>query len=111
MDSFKEIKNLISEDIIQNRDPFFYSRIKQRIIELEQNPGFVFKIKKSHIIYSIAAGLLLGLFVGRIVQYQILEHKRVFLMETVLNDCHLNELNSDCYEACTIMDMFKNECS
>lgn len=111
MDSFDEIQNLISEDKIQKSDRFFYSKIKQRIDNLENSQLFVFKIKKSHIILSIAAGLLLGLFIGNIVQQQIWENKKILLMENILNNSHLDEKNIDCkaFEMATYF--CRKECS
>lgn len=111
MDSFDEIQNLISEDKLQKADRFFYSKIKQRIDNLENSQFFVFKIKKSHIILSIAAGLLLGLFIGNIVQHQLWENKKTLLMENILNNNHLDEKSIDC-EAFEMATYFcRKECS
>lgn len=109
MDSFNEIINLISEDKVQNQDQFFYSKIKQKIIELEKYPVFDFKIKKSHIIYSIAAGLILGLFVGRVFQHQIGERHKILLMENVLTNYYLNEIDIECYEFPVLKDLCTKE--
>lgn len=98
MDNFEEIINLISKDKIQKVDNSFYSRLKRRIDEFEVNDAFSFKIKKLHISFGIAAGLLLGIFIGGIVQHQIREDRRISLMEDVLDSCCLDEMQYECVE-------------
>lgn len=98
MDSFKEIENLIVEDRIQKIDDSFSSRLKQRITESKVCESFTFKIKKLHISYGIAAGLLLGIFIGGILQQQIKANKRMSMMEDVLDGCCLDEMQYEYVE-------------
>lgn len=105
MDSFKEIQNLIYEDRLQKLDSFFYCKLKRRINELEIYNAFPFKIKASHIFLSISAGLLFGVFVGRIVQHHIRKDKRVILMENVLNNCYLDEMKYECVDCKEIAEI------
>ena len=106
MNDFKEIQSLIEEDKIKNTDSFLYEKILQKIETFEENKLFVLKIKKRHIIYSIAAGLLFGILVGKIAQYQIKEDKRIVQMENVLNNCYLNEMKYEFIEF-QMLDKFK----
>lgn len=92
MGSFKEIEKHIAEDRIQKIDDSFYSRLKQRLVDFEGCESFTFKIKKLHISYGIAAGLLLGIFISVIVQQQIKENKRMSIMEDVLDGFCLDEM-------------------
>lgn len=105
MDNFKEIQCLISDDKIQSIDNSFYSRLKNRVKVYEGAESVVFKIRKLHIAVGVAAGLLLGLFIGGIVQIHIKEHKRMLLMEDVLDCCCLNEMKYECVEYHVFKDL------
>lgn len=105
MDSFKDIQNIISEDKIKKIDDSFYSRLKQRVIEYEGHDAFVFKIKKLHISVGIAAGILFGVLIGGVVQQQIIENKRMSLMEDVLDGVCLDEMQYECIECEVLNDL------
>lgn len=98
MDDFKEIQDLIEQDKVKNTDKFLYAKILQKIQSFEETKLFVPNIKKLHIICSIAAGLLFGILMGKIVQYHIKEDKRIVQMENVLNNCYLNEMKYEYIE-------------
>lgn len=92
MDSFSKIQNLISEDKVKIVDDSFSSRLEQRISDTIRFDNISYRIKKIHISYGIAAGLLLGVFIGGVVQNRMKNNNRMSMMENVLQDFYFNDM-------------------